>query len=279
MSTDLRQLEGSVAIVTGASRGLGRAYAIDLAECGASLVVTARDSGELAKTKALVEAAGGRCEQVIGDVTDPETAATCLRRAEQRLGDVDILVNNAGIVDIRLFADADRQDWWSVFEVNVRAPAEWTAIVAPGMRARHRGRILNISSPGGFVPLPFYSAYCSSKVALSQLTACLAIELSVDGVKVFALGPRAHTDMTRSLYENDVVAPAMREASRAAFTSNEAEIMRASVALFRFVATGGADHLSGGYFGDHLPGFDTPSDLEKRVQHPTIASLSAMLAT
>ena len=274
-----RALEDNVAIVTGASRGLGREFAIDLARSGASMVVTARSAAGLAETARLVEAEGVRCVPVVGDVTDPTVAADCVRTATEQLGPVDVLVNNAGIFDGRLFTETTLDEWWSVFEVDVRAPAMWIAAVLPGMRARGRGRIVNVSSPGCFYPLPFYSAYCSSKAALTQLTACLAIELRRDGVAVLAIGPKAHTDMGRATYENEAIHPALRDASRVAFASDPERIMAASLDVFRAVATGGADHLSGMYFGDRVATFDTPEDVAHQTPDPTIAALTAMLQT
>ena len=206
-----------------------------------------------------------------------EVTAECVRKATAQLGPVDLLVNNAGIFDGALFSNADLDEWWSVFEVDVRAPATWIAAVLPGMRARRSGRIVNVSSPGCFFPLPFYSAYCASKAALSQLTACLAIELRGEGITVHAIGPKAHTDMTKATYENEAIHPGLRDASRIAFASDPSGLMKASLDLFRFVATGGADHLSGMYFGDRVASFDTPADIAAKTLDPTIAALSELL--
>jgi NAD(P)-dependent dehydrogenase (short-subunit alcohol dehydrogenase family) len=272
-------LEGNVAVVTGASRGLGREFAVDLARCGASIAVTARSAGDLAETARLVEAQGVQCVQVVGEVTDPAVAVACVRSATVQLGAVDLLVNNAGIFDGRLFWEANLDEWWSVFEVDVRAPATWIAAVLPGMKERGRGRIINVSSPGGFIPLPYYSAYCSSKAALTQLTACLAIELRRDGIAVLAIGPKAHTDMGKATYENEAIHPALRGAFRVSFASDPDGIMKASLDVFRVVATGGADHLSGMYFGDRGATFDTPEDVARQTPDPRIESLAAMLRT
>jgi NAD(P)-dependent dehydrogenase (short-subunit alcohol dehydrogenase family) len=166
-----------------------------------------------------------------------------------------------------------------VLEVDVRAPATWIAAVLPGMKERGRGRIINVSSPGGFIPLPFYSAYCSSKAALTQLTACLAIELRGDGIAVLAIGPKAHTDRGKATYENEAIHPALRDAFRVSFASDPDGIMKASLDVFRVVATGGADHLSGMYFGDRGATFDTPEDVARQTPDPRIESLAAMLRT
>ena len=266
-----RPLEGSVAIVTGASRGLGRAFAVDLAEAGASLALVARSEEGLAETAALVAAHDVACECIVGDVCDDALAERVVTQAEKGLGSVDLLVNNAGAAHICAFADANVDDWWHVLTVNLRAPVVWMKAVLPGMRARGRGRIINVSSPAMRAPLPYISSYGASKAGLSQFTACVAPEVAASGVVVVAIGPGALTDMTRSTWENDVMPAERRDIFHRVFTVDPEGLMRLSVDLFRCVATGGADHLSGAYVGVHDGGFDTPADLA--VQAPSEAGL------
>ena len=148
MAVNDRPLEGSVSIVTGASRGLGREFAVILAEAGSALALVARSESGLAETARLVEARGAACEVVVGDVCDDALAERVVALAEERLGPIDLLVNNAGIAHICAFADDDVDDWWSSLTVNLRAPIVWTKAVLAGMRQRRRGRIINVSSPG-----------------------------------------------------------------------------------------------------------------------------------
>ena len=115
-------------------------------------------------------------------------------------------------------------------------------------------------------PLPYISSYGASKAGLSQFTACVrAGGCRLDGVVVVAIGPGALTDMTRSTWENDVMPAELRDMFHAVFTADPEGLMRLSVDLFRCVATGGADHLSGAYVGVHDGEFDTPADLAARA--------------
>ena len=109
--------------------------------------------------------------------------------------------------------------------------------------------------------MPYISSYAAAKAALSQLTACIAPELAADGIVVVAIGPAALTDMTRALWETDGLPPATQEQFRQFFTTDPDRLMRLSLDLFRCVATGGADHLTGHYLGQQPGGFDTPESI------------------
>jgi 3-oxoacyl-[acyl-carrier protein] reductase len=261
MTTE-RPLAGTVAIVTGASRGLGRSCAVDLAVCGADLTLVARAEDGLRETAALVAAHGARCEIVVGDVRDDDLASQTVARTVERLGPVDLLVNNAGVGVPAGVAGGDIEGWWEVLTVNLRAPVRWTMAVLPAMVERGRGRIINVSSPAGHhSPVPFYSSYSASKAALSQFTASVAGEVAAQGIVVLAYGPGALTDMTVGTWENDVLPPAMRDMFRAAFTADPESMLRRSMALFRVLATGEADHRSGTYLGMGEPVYDDPSQV------------------
>ena len=172
MDGKARPLAGSSAVVTGASRGLGRLFAIRLAELGANVTVVARSAGDLARTATAVEAVGVGCLAVVGDVTDDGLAPSTMDRAVESFGSVDLLVNNAGIAHIAAFADEDIDTWWNVITVNLRAPAVWIKAALPHMRSRRSGRIINVSSPAAaHNPLPYINSYTASKAALSQFTA------------------------------------------------------------------------------------------------------------
>ena len=192
-------LAGTAAIVTGASRGLGREFAVHLARSGANVTITARSAQGLEETASLLPGARGAVEIVVGDVTDPSVAERAVARSQQRFGGVDVLVNNAGAMAVGSVADIDVDEWWDVMDVNVRAPLIWTKAVLPSMRARRAGTIINVSSRGAYTQHPYASAYCASKAALSQLTSCLAAELADVGIIVLAFGPAALTGLARSL--------------------------------------------------------------------------------
>jgi NAD(P)-dependent dehydrogenase (short-subunit alcohol dehydrogenase family) len=227
--------------------------------------LVARLEAELEESAALVREHGGGCEVVVGDVIDDATAERVVALTEERLGPVDLLVNNAGQAQLAPLADVDPEQWWHILDVNLRAPVVWLRAVLPGMRARAHGRIVNCSSPAAFTPLPYLSSYCASKAALSQLTACLALEVAADGVAAPAFGPAALTDMSRSTFENDVMPAGMRDGYRAAFTTDPDALLDYTLTLFRFLAAGGADHLSGAYVGRRPSAEpDTPTSLSER---------------
>jgi short-subunit dehydrogenase len=253
-----------VALVTGASRGFGRAFAVELAAAGAAVCLMARTREGLEQTASMIGEAGGRAICFTADVTDDDAAGRIVATTEEQLGPLDLLVNNAGSATIGHLAVTPLDEWWRTVEVNLRGPVVWTMAVLPGMLDRGRGRIINVSSPGGFTPLPFYTSYCASKAALTQLTASLATEVSSSGVMVHAFGPEGPTDLSRATYENDVMPAELRARFRAYFTGDSEGMRRRSIELFRFVATGGADHLVGEYVGSRDGKIETCEDVAAR---------------
>jgi NADP-dependent 3-hydroxy acid dehydrogenase YdfG len=127
------QLAGRVAIVTGASRGLGRAFALELAAVGASVMLTGRSQCDLAETASRVGELGVRCETLCGDATDPRLAPRAVALTEDRLGPVDLLVNSAGAMLIGSVVETDPDEWWHAMDVNVHGPLLWTQAVLPSM--------------------------------------------------------------------------------------------------------------------------------------------------
>jgi NAD(P)-dependent dehydrogenase (short-subunit alcohol dehydrogenase family) len=197
---------GRVALVTGASRGIGAAIAQRLASAGAAVAAVARslDShppdlpGTLRETVAAVEALGGRAIAIQGDVMDAGSRAQVVARCTQALGPIDILVNNAVYGPQGAFESFSAQDFELTFEANVRAPFHLCQLVLQGMREKKRGWILNISSGAAEHPAgPPYGEYAllggllygSSKAGLTRLTTGLAAELYPDGIAVNALSP------------------------------------------------------------------------------------------
>ena len=258
-------LAGTAAIVTGASRGLGRAFALHLAGCGANVTITARSAEGLEETASLLPGAQGGVEIVVGDVTDRTVAERAVARTLQRFGGVDVLVNNAGAMAVGSIVDTDLDEWWGVLDVNVRGPLIWTKAVLPCMRSRRAGTIINVSSRGAYTQHPYASAYCASKAALSQLTSCLAAEVADNGIIVLAFGPAALTGLARSLFETEAMPAPRRQFYESYFTANPDELLRNTLELFAYVVRGGANHLSGQYVGSRVDGFDTPDDLRTRA--------------
>ena len=155
--------------------------------------------------------------------------------------------------------------WRRCFEVNVLAPMQWAKAAVPSMRRHQPGRIINISSLAAVISAPSFGAYCASKAALDQLTACLAPEVATDGITVFAFAPAAHTDMSRQLYEDEEIPAPLRAEFRTALLEEGDDMLRYSLELFRFIATGGADHLSGQHLGLHATGRHSIDELRQAV--------------
>jgi 3-oxoacyl-[acyl-carrier protein] reductase len=186
------RLEGRVAIVTGAGRGIGRATAALLAREGADVACVARTGSELAEAAAGVRAAGRMAVGIQADIGDPGAAALIAARAQAELGDVGILVNNAATVTpVGPTAAVDPEQWARALAVNVVGPMRLTRVLLDGMLKRGWGRIVNISSgiaaaPAGMVGM---NAYAASKAALEAHTLNLAAELAGTGVTVNVLRP------------------------------------------------------------------------------------------
>ena len=178
-TTQHHNLQDQKALVTGATSGLGRAIAFQLARDGAEVIVHGRDVARGTETVEAIIAAGGRARFVAAD----------LRRLVEDIGEIDILVNNAGISVFGATADLDIDTFDSLFASNVRAPFFLVAAFAPGMVARGKGSIINVSSMAGQIGLAGGAAYGATKGALSSLTRAWAAEFSPSGVRVNAIAP------------------------------------------------------------------------------------------
>jgi NAD(P)-dependent dehydrogenase (short-subunit alcohol dehydrogenase family) len=178
-------LEGQRALVTGATSGIGRAVALQLARDGAEVVVHGRDAGRGEQTVEEITAAGGKASFVaadLGDAADVEWLAN-------EVGDVDILINNAGIALFGATAEFDVAAFDKMFASNVRAPFLLVAALAPAMAARGRGSIVSLSSMAGGVGLVGGAAYGATKASLEAMTRAWAAEYSASGVRVNAIAP------------------------------------------------------------------------------------------
>src|ERR1700731_3903302 len=184
-TTQHRNLQDQKALVTGATSGLGRAIAFQLARDGAEVIVHGRDAARGAETVDAITAAGGRARFVAADLSDPAD----LRRLVENTGDIDILVNNAGFSVFGATADLEIDTFDALFASNVRAPFFLVAAFAPGMAARGKGSIINVSSMAGRLGLPGGAAYGATKAALVSLTQGWTAEFSPHGVRVNAVAP------------------------------------------------------------------------------------------
>jgi len=195
MTDQSQPLSGQVAVVTGASRGIGRAIAVEFARAGADVVVAARSSekapsklpGTIEDTAREVEAAGRRAVAIPMDVTDEAQVQAMAQRALEEFGRVDILVNNAGISFPAPFSQTSLKRWDLVMAVNLRGPVMCTQAFLPRMLEQGGGRIINISSYLAEVLMPGMMSYSVSKIALEKLTQALAAELQPKSIAVNAL--------------------------------------------------------------------------------------------
>jgi NADP-dependent 3-hydroxy acid dehydrogenase YdfG len=184
-------LQGKIAIVTGASSGMGRAIAVAMAEEGATLGVIARNADRLQETAALARPKGGDVIAFPGDVADNELARRVVREMVERFGRIDILVNNAGTNTYhRNLADTSVEDWHRVLNTNITGAFLFTRQVLPHMREARRGQIINISSGAGLRPgAPGGVAYCASKHAMHSLNGSINLEERRNGIKACVIAP------------------------------------------------------------------------------------------
>src|SRR6202790_527601 len=197
----MTDLAGTVAIVTGASRGIGAAAAFVLAKAGASVMLVARDGKRASQLATEIVANGGRAVALACDVADYESVRTMVHETEQRLGSVDILVNNAGVIEpIGALVQSDPAAWGRSIEVNLLGSYHTAHATLPRMLEAGKGTVINISSGAAHRPLEGWSAYCSAKAGLAMLTNAIALECADAGVRVFGLAPGViDTDMQATI--------------------------------------------------------------------------------
>jgi NAD(P)-dependent dehydrogenase (short-subunit alcohol dehydrogenase family) len=189
-SEPAKPLQGTVGVITGGGRGIGRVLAQALAGAGAAVGLIARSGAELAETVRLVEASGATAAAARADVTDQRAAAAAIAALGGRLGPVDLLVNNAGVCGpIGNAWQVDPEQWWRTIEINLGGVFVCSAAVLPAMTARGQGRIVNMTSEAGVSRWPQVSAYSVSKAAVIKFTENLAAEASPSGVRAFSVHP------------------------------------------------------------------------------------------
>lgn len=247
----------TVALVTGANRGLGRAIAESLARKGVALGLVARDVDGLDAVRAECEAAGARVHVARADVTDPSAVAAAVSAIVGQLGPVDLLVNNAGRIEsteVPLW-EADPDEWWDVVETDLRGPFLFCHAVLPDMVTRGHGRIVNITTGAAIDGRPVYSAYSVAKTGLLRLTGSILAAGAEHGIRAFDLAPGVVvTDMTSSMPMHD---------DRTDWTPVEA-----ITDLIDTVAAGRIDALSGRYI---RAGADDVDDLLARADELAVA--------
>lgn len=199
----MNPMDRQVVLVTGGSRGIGRAIALRLAAKGATLVVNYRsEEAAAASVVARIEGVGGQAVAVQADVGRPDEAQRLVDGVLEQFGQLDVLVNNAGIQRSAMAHKMSDADWHDVIAVNLSAPFFLSRAALPAMRAAGRGHIVNIASASSFVAQPGVASYVASKHALIGLTKALALENAKKGVLVNAVAPGlTRTDMVSGLTE------------------------------------------------------------------------------
>ena len=200
-------LEGKVAIVTGAGRGIGKAIALTLAEAGADITVAARTTEQIERTAEEIRKLGRRALAVPTDVTKKEQVASVVEQTVSQFGKIDILVNNAGVpilkpisfvpgMKLEGWQTADswdtplsEEEWYLVLNTNLTSAFLFAQAVGPHMLRQKKGKIINTSSNSADLAPPYFSAYCVSKAGLSMFTRCLATEWAPYNICVNAVGP------------------------------------------------------------------------------------------
>jgi NAD(P)-dependent dehydrogenase (short-subunit alcohol dehydrogenase family) len=198
-----KSLDGRVAVVTGASRGLGRAMAIELGAAGAKLGLVGRDRAKLDETAAEAVRSGVEAAVFLADVTDEEQVRALEQAVRERFGRVDILINNAGMNIRKPLVEYTLEEWNTVLDTNLTSVFLVCRSFIPMMRGRGYGRILNLASIMSHISLPGRTAYSASKAALLGVTRALAQELADDGITVVAISPGPFaTEINTALMEN-----------------------------------------------------------------------------
>jgi NAD(P)-dependent dehydrogenase (short-subunit alcohol dehydrogenase family) len=175
------------AVITGASRGLGRAVALRFGRAGANLGLFARTPADL---QAVAREVDGDCRVVVGDVSEPDDVRGLMAKTRDRFGRIDVLINNAGIIGpARFLADADPDAWEKVIGVNLDGVYLCCREVLPMMTDQGGGHIVNITSGLSRMAFPRFAAYCAAKAGVEALTRCLAEEFREKGIRVNAVDP------------------------------------------------------------------------------------------
>jgi NAD(P)-dependent dehydrogenase (short-subunit alcohol dehydrogenase family) len=266
-----RELQGQVAIVTGAGRGFGRAIATRLAAEGASVAVTARTAAQLDAVVAEIRSAGGQALAVPADVTEAADVARVVTAAHQQFGPVSLLISNAGVPGpFGPVWEIDPAVWWKSQALHILAPVLLLRQVLPSMIERRAGRIIIVSAIASRMVAAYLSAYCVGKIAQTRLIEELAAETKGRGVSAFAIDPGfVFTGIAQETVDSPDAQrwlPQMveRVRARANIPNSDADLHRCAQRCVD-LASGRYDALSGRYM-------ELPDDLDAMVRATQAAS-------
>jgi NAD(P)-dependent dehydrogenase (short-subunit alcohol dehydrogenase family) len=239
----LFDLSGKRALVTGASRGIGRAIALGLAGAGADVALSARDGDRLRELAEEVEALGRRAVVLPADVTDAEACRGLAREAVAQLGGVDVLVNNAGGSSyMGPFTELRFSGWEKVMRLNVDSIVHLSQAVGRHMLERGSGSVINVASVAGLTGTPSLAPYGASKAAVISLTKSLALEWGSQGVRVNALCPGwTKTDLNADLWGDQALGASMVEPTALKRWAEPSEMVGPAV----FLASDASSFLTG----------------------------------
>lgn len=233
-------LQGQVALVTGATRGIGRAIALELGRLGATVVGTATSEDGAGKIAAYLDEAGVKGRALVLEVRDQAQVDAAISGIEKEFGAVGILVNNAGITRDNLAMRMKDEEWDAVVDTNLKAVFRLSKAVMRGMMKARQGRIINITSVVGYAGNPGQANYCAAKAGVAGMSRSLARELGSRNITVNCVAPGfIATDMTHGLDEKQ------KEAMLASIPLGRAGTPEDVAAAVAFLASPGAAYVSG----------------------------------
>lgn len=237
------ELDGRVAVVTGGSKGIGRAIALALAEAGADVALAARGPEDLERAAKEIEALGRRALPVPADITDVEQVQNLMDRTVGELGTIDVLVNNAGAAPFLSTVDQIREEGFEkYFRVNFTSAFYCTKAAAPTLLAKGAGSVINVASVAGFIASPGLTYYGAAKAALINFTKTVAREWAGSGIRVNAIAPGwIETDLNAGARQD----PSFYETVRGMIPMGRWGRAEEVAAVARFLSSDAASFMTG----------------------------------